>query len=188
MSLAALQTVVKLAAAPALGVLRAVPWQAWAAAAAIGVAWWWHDGRVDAARQAGGDAVRAEWATATALAVEAAASAAAANRAEEQRRAAAQQQEIDRATESLDRARADAARADRAAASLRDAARAAAARCGRPAGHPATAEDRAPADGRMLADVLAELDERAGALAAEADRRGIAGLACERAYDTLTPR
>jgi hypothetical protein len=54
----------KLAAAPALGILRAVPWQAWAAAAAIGAAWWWHDGRVDAAYAAGEAAAGAECAAA----------------------------------------------------------------------------------------------------------------------------
>jgi hypothetical protein len=49
MSLAAL----RLAAAPAIGVLRAVPWWAWAAAAAIAAAWWLHSSRVDAAHAAG---------------------------------------------------------------------------------------------------------------------------------------
>jgi ElaB/YqjD/DUF883 family membrane-anchored ribosome-binding protein len=44
---------IKVAAAPALGVLRAVPWQAWAGAAAIGGAWWLHSSRVDAAHAAG---------------------------------------------------------------------------------------------------------------------------------------
>ncbi|MEO6711418.1 MAG: DUF2514 family protein [Planctomycetota bacterium] len=37
----------------------------------------------------------------------------------------------------------------------------------------------------MFADVLGKLDERAGFLAAAADRARIAGLACEASYETL---
>jgi hypothetical protein len=51
---------VKLAAAPVVGVLRTVPWQAWAGAAAIGGAWWLHSSRVDAAYAAGKTAGDAE--------------------------------------------------------------------------------------------------------------------------------
>jgi hypothetical protein len=51
---------IKLAVAPVLGVLRAVPWQAWAAAAAIGGAWWLHSSRVDAAHAAGRAETEAE--------------------------------------------------------------------------------------------------------------------------------
>lgn len=38
----------------------------------------------------------------------------------------------------------------------------------------------------VLADVLSRADIRAGVLASIADERGIAGAACERAYDALT--
>lgn len=41
------------------------------------------------------------------------------------------------------------------------------------------------AGSRMLADVLAESVERNQQLAAEADRRRIAGLACEKAFDVI---
>jgi beta-glucosidase-like glycosyl hydrolase len=43
----------KLAAGSAFSFLRKVPWQAWAAAAAIGALWWLHNSRVDAAHAAG---------------------------------------------------------------------------------------------------------------------------------------
>lgn len=39
----------------------------------------------------------------------------------------------------------------------------------------------------VLADVLGRIDARAGELAAYADAARIAGLACERAYESLTP-
>jgi hypothetical protein len=93
MSLAALLTVVKLAAAPVLGVVRAVPWQAWAGAAAIGGAWWLHSSHVDAAHAAGKAEANAECTAARqetdrlasrarALRVEAAASASTAHEAD----------------------------------------------------------------------------------------------------------
>jgi hypothetical protein len=177
---------VKLAAAPALGVLRAVPWQAWAAAGAIGAAWWWHAGAVQAARAEGRAQVAAEWAKANGEAARAAAAAAAAHRATEQRREAAARKEIDDATDAIDRARADADRAGRAAAGLRDAARAAAGRCSTTR-HPAAAASSPPAAsaGDLLADVLGLVEQAGRDMAAEADRRGIAGAACERLYDSL---
>lgn len=51
-----------------------------------------------------------------------------------------------------------------------------------------TTELRPPADDPIgvLAHVLGRADERASILAELADRRGIAGRACERAYDALT--
>ena len=57
------------------------------------------------------------------------------------------------------------------------------ARAGCPA--PAAADLRAPAGDAIgvLADVLGRADARASILADLADRRGIAGRACERAYD-----
>jgi len=56
------------------------------------------------------------------------------------------------------------------------AARAASAAGGPPAGDPIG----------VLADVLSRADERAGVLAAYADRARAAGSACERSYDALT--
>ena len=40
----------------------------------------------------------------------------------------------------------------------------------------------------LLADLLAEVESAGRAMAAEADRRGVAGLACERAYDGVSLR
>jgi hypothetical protein len=146
-----------------------------------------HDARTDGDK-AGAARVHALWTKANALAAEAAASAAAAYRATEEQRADALRKELDDAHTRTATAVADAGRAAAAAASLRDAARAAAARCGRPAIHPAAAASSAPvADpGLVLADVLGRMDEAGRAMAAEADRRGIAGAACERIYDSLT--
>ncbi|WP_416340050.1 DUF2514 family protein [Pseudomonas sp. C11] len=39
----------------------------------------------------------------------------------------------------------------------------------------------------MLADLLEEVEREGRAMAAEADRRGVAGAMCERAYDALKP-
>ena len=123
---------------------------------------------------------RAAWASAAASASEAA-------RAEEQRRASAVS-EVTREAQRLETV-ADAGRAAAAAAGGRmlDAARAAAARCGGAAVGSAAAASSAPADrpGAVLADVLAEVERAGRAMAEEADRRGIAGSACERAYDAV---
>lgn len=40
-------------------------------------------------------------------------------------------------------------------------------------------------DSRLLAELFGEIDTAAGEYAAEADRRGEAGLTCERAYDAM---
>lgn len=40
----------------------------------------------------------------------------------------------------------------------------------------------------LLADLLAEVESAGRAMAAEADRRGVAGAACERAYDVVSLR
>jgi hypothetical protein len=82
----------------------------------------------------------------------------------------------------LDRARA-AARLE--SVRLRDAANAAAQRARAGCAAPATADLRQAAGDPIgvLADVLGRADERASILAELADRRGIAGQACERLYD-----
>lgn len=43
-------------------------------------------------------------------------------------------------------------------------------------------------DSRLLAELFGEIDTAAGEYAAEADRRGEAGLTCERAYDAMRNR
>ena len=58
-----------------------------------------------------------------------------------------------------------------------------------PANPPAAAGSAPAADPLgVLADVLGRADDRAQSLAAYADQARIAGLACERAYDSLTGR
>ncbi|WP_342049860.1 MULTISPECIES: DUF2514 family protein [unclassified Cupriavidus] len=107
-------------------------------------------------------------------------------RIEEQRRTAAQTEIANAAKKEADGARADADAAGDAADRLRQrveqlltAARA--------AGNTASASAGAPAGAPlgMLADVLERADRRAGILAAYADQAHVAGLACERAYDSL---
>ncbi|MEX3556616.1 MAG: DUF2514 family protein [Burkholderia gladioli] len=107
-------------------------------------------------------------------------------RVEEQRRTAAQQEIADEASKQRNVARADAATAASAADGLR---RQVAALVSR-ARHSTPAAGSAPADDPIgvLADVLGRADERAGELAAYADRARIAGQACERSYDALTRR
>jgi hypothetical protein len=51
-----------------------------------------------------------------------------------------------------------------------------------PVGLCAAADARA----RVLADVLSEVDDFAGAVAAEADRARVAGIECQQSYDSLT--
>jgi hypothetical protein len=167
-------------------------WLAGGAALLAGAALW-HDSAVDDARirdeAVGAARVQAKWNAADAEAEKVAAKAAADNLNEERRRQAAMQKEIDDATASLDAARRDADAARRASAGLRRAVDDrvdAAARFCAAATNPAAAAAGAAANGRLLAEVFGELDDEAGALAQEADRRGIAGLACERAYDSLT--
>jgi hypothetical protein len=52
---------------------------------------------------------------------------------------------------------------------------------------PALAGPPAEAAGYLLADLFSRLDAAAGELGEYADRARIAGTACERAYDALTP-
>lgn len=55
---------------------------------------------------------------------------------------------------------------------------------------PATAGGSSPGrdSTELLADLLAEVESAGRAMAAEADRRGVAGEACERAYDGVSQR
>jgi len=119
----------------------------------------------------------------------AAVAAAAASAAEEtNRRVSAQQEIAHEAQQQAQHAAADAADAARA----RDALRVqldAFVRAHRGPADPTAAAGSAPAGDPIgvLADVLSRADERAGVLADLADRRGVAGAACERAYDSLMP-
>lgn len=108
-------------------------------------------------------------------------------RAEETRREAAKQEAVSHAQTQTQLAEADAARARGESvglradlASYRAAARRAAANSAAGAGVPAGAD---PLD--LLVDLFGQSDDLAGQLAKEADRSRIAGLACERQYDSL---
>lgn len=114
-------------------------------------------------------------------------------RAEGDRRTAALQEIVDEATQTRDRAAADAAGARAALDRLRRAATAAAAAtlaeaCAGPA-DPAVAESGPPAAGTglVLSDVLGSAGSRVVDLGAALDQSRAAGLACERAYEALTP-
>lgn len=81
---------------------------------------------------------------------------------------------------------ADAARAARTASGLRDAAHAVASQCG--SGATATpGSPPASSPGFLLAELLAEVERAGRDMAAEADRRGLAGQACARAWESLRP-
>lgn len=103
------------------------------------------------------------------------------------RRVAAQQEVAHAAQVQADAARADAVSAARARDSLRVQLSAFVSAHRGPV-DPGTAGGGTPAGDPIgvLADVLGRADERAGILAGIADERGIAGAACERAYDALT--
>lgn len=110
-------------------------------------------------------------------------------RIEEQRRTAAQTEIANVAKKDADVARADARTADAAADRLRQRVDQllVAARAGK---DPVAASGGAAAGDPlgMLADVLERADRRAGILAEYADAARIAGLACERSYEALTPK
>lgn len=96
----------------------------------------------------------------------------------------------DEAERKLTVARADAAIADAAAGRLRDRVAALIRQAREAAASPAIASGGTATDDPIgvLADVLGRADARAGLLAAEADKRGIAGQLCEQAYDALSNR
>lgn len=104
--------------------------------------------------------------------------------AENQRRQTAADESRKKAHEELEQAQADAAAADRVAGGLR----AELARIrGLVAGYSGVAAGsqagRSTAD--LLAELLEEVEREGRAMAAEADRRGVAGAACERAFDAV---
>lgn len=117
----------------------------------------------------------------------------AAQRIEGERRAARQKENDDAATKKLADANAARVRSDAAAASLsqRFAAALAAARQARNDPPPVAGSPPAANPDDVLADVQRRIDQAAGLFADLADKRGIAGAACERDYDALgdgTPR
>lgn len=110
-------------------------------------------------------------------------------REEEQRRQQAINEVAQNAQDQITRAQADAAAARTAADGVRDAADRLAARLADAEAQrgacSAAAGQTAAQSARVLADVLKRADERAGKLAAYADRVSTAGAACEAAYDAL---
>lgn len=160
------------------------PWARYGAVAAlagiaVGLAQGWRYGERIAA-------LERDWSRERAELSEAARRAEATARAEESRR----QTEIDKVTQDAQKELDAAVRRERAAADVRvrDAVNVYAARH-RPAADPgATPAGEAAGDPLgVLAGLLDELDGLAESYAAAADRSRIAGLACERAYDSLSP-
>jgi hypothetical protein len=109
-------------------------------------------------------------------------------REEEQRRQSEMNKVTQDAEQQIARAEADATAADAAAHSLREQAKRLAARasqCPSNTGTPQHSE-AATSPGMVLSDLLSRADERAGQLAAAYDRARASGLACERAYESLS--
>lgn len=108
---------------------------------------------------------------------------------ENQRRQAATEKADADAQKQLDQARSDAARADSALERLQQRLAAAEQRS-RDAGNSITAQLGQAAEyaARMRADLLGRLGAAAQLYAGVADQRGIAGAACERAYDGVAGR
>lgn len=108
---------------------------------------------------------------------------------ENQRRQAATEKADAEAQQQLDQARSDAARADSALERLQQRLAAAEQRS-RDAGNSITAQLGQAADSaaRMRADLFGRLGAAAQFYAGIADQRGIAGVACERAYDGVAGR
>ena len=141
----------------------------------------WDSARLKRADAAGYARAQAEYQARELAAVNAA-------RAEEARRTAAVQKEADHARQDLARAQADAAAAADAGQRLRAALAAARRSCPAASGSPA-AVGSPPADptADLLERLQRRLDEAADGIAAHADAARIAGQACQRAYEALTP-
>jgi hypothetical protein len=169
-----------------------MPWKIIAVVVAIAGVFAWHMQRVRGAYAdglaAGRADVQARWDAEKITVGRIALAAESTRRATEQQRFAALQKEIEDAHQATERARADADRSRSAVGGLRRDARALAARRCPAGGDPALAAGGAAATdpGLLLAELLGGLAEAGGELALEADRRGIAGGTCERAYP-VTP-
>lgn len=113
----------------------------------------------------------------------------AAERAEETRRQEKKDEIAESARMEARRVTVARAAADVAGRSLRDAAAALAARARETCASPVVGDGKqaAPGPADLLADVLGSLEEQGRGVAEEADRRRIAGLSCEREYDSLRP-
>lgn len=110
-------------------------------------------------------------------------------RAEEQRRTAAQTEIANAAINDAKTAQAHARVADAARRELLARATALANAARRPGDSGAVIGGPSAGDAAvLLADVLGRIDARAGELAEALDASRIAGLACERSYDALTPK
>lgn len=175
---------------PVLAVLRAlmaaVPGWVWAAAAITLAAL---SGKLSldlsAARLAASQASQAHAADRARWAAEALA-ASERNRALEARWTTAQEEIARAASAQSAQNRVAQAAANAAGDGLRIRAAAVAADCrSAPASTPAASSPAALDPGTLLADVLGRLEEAGRELAAVADARGVAGAACERAYDAL---
>ncbi len=158
---------------PVLLVLRAVPM--WAYALALVLAW----GGFQKHRATVAAGVVAAQAQKAAQEREAAL---AASILERDRRLSAQVEVVNHANAEIDRVKADAGRTLSERDRLR--ARLAALQAGRP-GAGASAPAASPTD--SLSDLLSQCADRYASVAAEADRAVVAGLACQRAYESLTP-
>ncbi|MCL4631507.1 DUF2514 family protein [Burkholderia sp.] len=147
-------------------------WLAVIVAAIVGLAGGYFKGHADGVRTTAASAQKAQL------------DAVAAARTEEQRRTAAQSEIANDANQQRTAALADAFAARAVAGSLQqrvDQLVAAARHPAAAAGSPATGDAL-----DLLADVLGRADERAGELAEALDASRIAGLACEKSYDSLT--
>jgi hypothetical protein len=131
---------------------------------------------------------KGKWADQQVLQAKGLAAATTANRAEEQRRQAAIDEVSNDARKQYTVAVADAVAADLAGQRLHDSARALAGRASCPSGDPAVAQRSASATraAMVLSDLFQRADQRAGELAKAYDAARIAGLACEKAFDSLT--
>ncbi|WP_425855845.1 DUF2514 family protein [Aeromonas veronii] len=111
----------------------------------------------------------------------------AARKAEQRRQADIERVRQD-AEQQIANAERDAALADAAAVGLREQARRLALRASQCASHSGTAQsgDAAGQSAVVLADLLGRADARAGELARAYDRARASGLACQRAYLSLT--
>lgn len=158
------------------------------AALLAGSAWLGHAWRDRSARADLAECQRTH-ATAVAAALDAARLAESDFRLREQLTAQQQQEAIHAAHQQAQTARADADRVRAALERLRQHLATGAAGGGGAAPHPAPASSGPPAAAAtdLPADLLGRLGQAAGELAAAADDARTAGLACQRAYQALTP-